>query len=157
MGVDTGESVAVCEADDTLYVAGWSTSSSMSFGPSIRLVSRGDTDGWLAKLNASTGDVLWAVNFGGAASDYANAVSIPAAPSHSVAASNMVYVTGYSYGRPLVWGTASLDSLMGMSDWFAVRVDAATGDALWIMNGGGEHDDIPGTSTAPWPPRFASL
>ncbi|MEJ7602005.1 MAG: SBBP repeat-containing protein [Kofleriaceae bacterium] len=91
------------------------------------LTSAGVFDIYVAKLSASTGDVLWAKQFGGAASDAGRGVAVDAA--------NNVYVIGQFRGN-VDFGGGPLVSASNTDDVFVLKL-TPDGNFAWARAIGG--------------------
>ena len=113
-GSGTEEARSVVQLSDGDYlVAGWTTSSD---GDVTGV--KGDTDVWLIKLDATTGDIIWQRTMGGSGKDYAQS-AIEAADGSIVLVgrteSSDGDVTGYNGG----------------GDCWMVKVSAQDGSIIW--------------------------
>ena len=105
-------------------------------GPETRtLTSAGLSDVFVNKYDAS-GNLAWAVSFGGAADDFAGSMAVDAG-------SGSIYLTGFFQGKvdfdPGV-GTVYLSST-GASDSYIVKLDSS-GNLVWAKSLGGPTDDL---------------
>ncbi|BDC50466.1 hypothetical protein F183_A27820 [Bryobacterales bacterium F-183] len=103
-------------SDDSIYLAGWTESSSPVGSSPFQGTNRGGTDGFVARLSPNGSTLLWATFLGGSGVDRINAMALD------------------SVGRPVVAGsTSSFDfprqgpmqtSLRGAMDGFVARLTA---------------------------------
>jgi hypothetical protein len=133
-GWDAAESVAV-GSDGRVYTAG-NFGGTASFGD-VSLTSAGDPDAFVARLDAATGDVVWARAIGGAGYDYGVGVAADATGD--------AYATGTFQGTVDVGGESlTAPSYQGV---FVVKLGAATGDVGWARAmGGGDYDRAGGVA-----------
>lgn len=99
---------------------------------SIRLVSGGGTDVFIAKYDAD-GVLLWAKQLGGQNDDYTSGISTDITGN--------CYVSGYFYiqGTVTTFGSTTVAEA-GDADVFISKFSAA-GNLLWVRNGGGRSSD----------------
>lgn len=122
--------------DGGLVVGGF-FSSTVAFG-STTLTSAGSDDAFVARLGA-TGEVLWAVGFGGASVDVVTEVAVDG--------SGAVTAVGY-FGGSITIGSTTLTSA-GSRDGFVARFDT-NGNAEWALRfGGSSVDSALGVVAAP--------
>jgi hypothetical protein len=93
----------------------------------ISLVSAGGTDFYVAKLNPTNGQVLWAKRFGGPGNDRATAIAVDA--------SNDVYVAG-QFENAVDFGGGTQTS-SGSADAFVVKLASIDGNHVWSRTVGG--------------------
>ncbi|MBF2050378.1 MAG: DUF4347 domain-containing protein [Elainella sp. C42_A2020_010] len=110
------------DSTGNLYLVG-SFSNSISFS-NTTLTSAGSEDIFVTKLD-STGNVVWAKNFGGSGADKANTVLDKA---------GNLYLTG-SFSNSISFGSTTLTST-GETDAFVTKLDS-TGNVVWAKNFGG--------------------
>lgn len=87
-GGDTATSIAV-DAQGNAFVGGWTTSSDFPLVNPFQAVRRGGKEGFVAKLDASGGRLVYATLLGGALDDQVNAIAVDAKGS--------AYVAGETY------------------------------------------------------------
>ena len=113
-------------AEGDVYVSGWFRWTGQ-FGD-ITLQSRGQDDIFVTKLNATTGEALWATRMGGEGLyDHGNRVAVDD--------SGNAYVTGCYYGQ-FTAGDGNdviLDS-KGYIEAFVAKLDPANGDLVWAKS-----------------------
>lgn len=115
------------------YLSG-SFSSNAMFG-SVSLTSTGSNDAFVAKLNASNGNVTWARRFGGTGTDQGQAIAADALGN--------IYASGY-YGGTATFGSANLISA-GPTDGFVIKINDSDGSTIWVKGiGGVGQDNLPG-------------
>jgi len=112
-----------------IYVTGYYTSASLTFGAST-ITNLGGQDIFIAKYDAS-GNALWAKGAGGAGSDNPNCISTDA--------SGNVYVSGYYDSPSIISGATTLTNAGGV-DVFIIKYDAS-GNVLWAKRAGGTADE----------------
>jgi len=95
------------------------------------LTSVGETDIFISKYDADTGDVIWAKQAGGSESDSGLEVTVNAA--------GYVYVVGSFFGTA-EFGAISLTS-EGSFDGFTAQYDT-DGDIMWAKRVGGSSNDL---------------
>ncbi|MEW6469916.1 MAG: SBBP repeat-containing protein [Bacteroidota bacterium] len=129
-GAEAAASTAL-DASGNLYVVGWFTSASITFGSST-LINSGMSDVFLVKYDPS-GNVLWARNMGGADGDVGNGVVADA--------SGNVYITGWFTSASITFGSGTITNAgTGSSDVFVAKYDAS-GNPLWARSAGGSMAD----------------
>jgi len=95
----------------------------LDFGSGIQpLVTAGDHDAFVAKLDQD-GHPLWAVRLGGQGTDKALGIA--------TTQSNHVVVAGEFVG-PVSYNGQTLGSPLGATDAFALKLDGATGNPIWV-------------------------
>jgi len=124
---DEGYGIAV-DASGNIYVTGQFYSSATF--DLTNLTSNGDRDIFIAKLDSSGNNWLWAKNAGGTSFDYGSGIAVDA--------SGNSYVTGY-FADSATFGSTSLTS-NGYYDIFIVKLDS-DGNWLWAQNAGGTDGD----------------
>jgi DNA-binding beta-propeller fold protein YncE len=115
-GDDQAYSVAVSPAGGTVFVTGYTDTTSTSAGYDYTTIA----------YNAATGAQLWLASYNGPAKSTSEAYSVAVSPSGGT-----VYVTGSSWG-----------CVCGGVDYATVAYNAATGAQLWVerydgITGGG--------------------
>ena len=124
-GVGNDEGTDVCtDASGDVFSCGY-FSVGASFGPNSPSNS-GITDAFLAKIDNASGAYVWVKSGGGPGSDRAL--------STCTDASGNSYMTGFFEGTAF-FGTQSITSA-GSQDMFVAKYDAS-GNLLWVRNGGG--------------------
>ena len=123
-GQDFGEAVAV-NAAGNVYVAGYSNA---TWGAPLVAYSQ-STDGFVARLDASTGTLVWQTFVGGSGGDRNDAVAT---------LGTAVLVAGSSGAT---WGTP-VRPYSALSDAHVMALNAATGARLWHTFLGGSGDDF---------------
>jgi len=129
-GADIGYGIAV-DADGNSYVTGYFQSSPAAFG-STTLISNGDYDIFVAKLDSWGNNWLWAKNAGGTKNDYGQGIAIDA--------NGNSYITGY-FDTSATFGSTTLTS-NGNADIFVAKLDSSGNNWLWAKNAGGIFGDI---------------
>jgi len=140
-GADGSYSVAV-DSSGNVYVAGYSTSTTLGFGPGITLTNRGSYDFFVVKYNSS-GVAQWAKGpAAGSGSDNDRARGV------AVDSSGNVYIVGDTgYTTTLCFGGVSNDvnlTVRSGDDFFVAKYDSS-GVAQWARNaaaGSGSGTDI---------------
>ena len=107
-----------------VYLAGYFQNATLSTPPFTKI---GSYDAFVLKLDGSTGNIVWAKNFGGA-SVFAQAQGL------AVDATG-VYVAGYFRNGHMT--TPPLTKTIGEANAFIFRLDIATGAVTWAKNYGG--------------------
>lgn len=135
-GGDGAEKAYAVAADGSgnVYVAGFSNSSSITFGATTLTNSGGD-DVFIAKYDGSNGNVIWAKNATGTGNDQARSLTTDG--------SGNVYVAGYFYSASITFAANVLNNsnLNGSSaDLFIVKYNSA-GTVLWAQKAGGSVED----------------
>ncbi len=127
-GGERAEAIAA-DAAGNVYVAGWFSSSALTFGPTT-LSSKGSADFFVVKYNTS-GTPIWAKSGGGSGWDWARAIAVDG--------NGNVYVTGRFESDSLILGS---DTLLraGQDDIFVVKYDP-NGNVLWARRAGGTDRD----------------
>jgi hypothetical protein len=124
-GYDAGYSIKL-DASGSPYVTG-AFSNTASFG-TTSLTSDGGNDIFIAKYNASNGDLIWAKKFGGTNDQTGNDIGITA--------SGNIYLAG-SFFITANFGAHTLSAVGGL-DGFVAKLNS-TGDIVWVKQ-------IPGTN-----------
>ena len=127
---DYSRSIAL-DADGNIYVTGNSAEAwTCALVACTVNPYTGDYDAFVAKLDGTTGDLLWNTFLGGAGLD----------DSMGIAVDNVgnVYVSGYS---TQTWGTPLRDFGGGSADGFTAKLDAASGTLTWHTFLGGTEID----------------
>jgi hypothetical protein len=129
---DIGNGIAV-DASGNVYITGWYTSSTISFG-SLTLTNSGSasSDIFIVKLNSS-GTEVWAKNAGGSASDRGYGIALDEAGN--------VFTTGNFSSATINFGTGSLTNSSAASDFFITKY-SSTGTTLWAKSAGGTGADV---------------
>lgn len=123
-GADSDIGRTVVPLPDGGLVAGGFFGSTITFG-STTLTSAGSDDAFITRLDAS-GDVVWAIGFGGTSSDLVADLAVDA--------SGAITAVGF-FGNSLTIGSTTLTSA-GSRDGFVARFDA-NGNAQWALRFGG--------------------
>lgn len=129
--LDQGNKV-VTDAGGNSYVVGAIQTNSLhptAKFDNITLTGNGDYDWLIVKYNTS-GQVVWAQNYGSASGDIADGVALDAAGN--------VYVTGFFNGTMMVQGVTVTSQ--GLFDIFLAKLDA-NGTLLWLKTAGGTGSD----------------
>lgn len=108
---------------------------------SAALVSAGEQDVFVAKLNPASGAYLWAARAGGSGNDQA-----PAGTAIVADGSGSAYITGRFMSRDATFGGVRLLA-MGGTDVFIARL-APTGTFQWAVQAGGPAADDEGEGLA---------
>lgn len=130
---DYGYGIAV-DRDGQSYITGetWSPGFSASGGGWGKVIN-GNTDGYVAKLNATGTDIIYATYFGGNGYDYGAKIAVDG--------SGQAYVVGYTESLDFPTVNAWDVSLGGGSDAFVVKLNATgTGAVYATYLGGGGFD-----------------
>jgi len=137
-GSGSDEAVAVAiDASGNAHVAGWTTSGDFPAVSAFQSAPRGQKDGFVTKLDASGGRLLYSTRLGGALDDAVNAIGVDAG--------GFAYVAGETYSadfpsqggfQPVKAGARLVNSSTGSA--FVAKL-APGGDALvWSSFLGGE-------------------
>lgn len=132
---DQGFAVAVDDAGNT-YVAGFSDSTDFPTGGPIQAVHGAGSDAFVAKINASGTELVYAAYLGGNSSDVASAVALDAAGS--------VYLAGTTFSNDFPVTTNAVQrATAGGQESFVAKI-AASGSALIYSTllGGGNTDTV---------------
>lgn len=122
------------DAQGNVYVTGFFSGTSISFGSfTLNNFGPGTADMYLLKLDPS-GNVLWAVGFGGNYWDTGQSLRVD--PSNGA-----VYMAGYFSSTSVDFGTGPVPT-NGLADAFLSRHDPANGNTLWVISAGGEVNDL---------------
>jgi hypothetical protein len=114
-----------------IYATGYFSSPSITFG-STTLTNVGGNDIFIVKLDATSGNVIWAISDGSTGDDRGIGVKADAY--------NNVYLTGSFASPTLNFGTTTLTNAGGY-DVFIVKYAGATGNRLWAKSAGGVNDE----------------
>lgn len=112
-GSDVAAGLAI-EADNDLYVTG---NSNGTWGTPVRAYTA-STDTFVAKLNPTTGALVWNTFLGGTLADQSRGIDVDS--------NGVTYVVGQSTGT---WGTP-VNSHSGLSEVYAAKV-SSTGSLTW--------------------------
>lgn len=126
-GIDKGLAVDADNSGNCVITGFFSDTA--QFG-AITLISAGQQDVFIAKYNAA-GNLIWAINAGGANADVGNCVKFDNAGN--------IIVTGEFSGSCNFGGT-TLTSLSGSIDVFTAKYNA-NGSLLWVKQGSGLYTD----------------
>lgn len=119
---DRGKGIAV-DASGNVYITGQFGSTSITFD-TITVSSTGGYDIFIAKYN-SAGNVIWAKNAGGTASEYGYSIAVDPAGS--------CYITGVFYSATLTFGSTVLNNpytSFGGFLYYSAKYDS-TGNPVW--------------------------
>lgn len=134
-GIDgeIGSSIAVDNNGD-LYITGWFTSSSVTFGNiTLNNSSSGSSDIFIVKID-SGGNVIWAKSAGGSLIDRSNGITVDV--------SGNVFVTGSFMSPSINFGAENVtNSSSSGNDIFVAKYDVS-GNNLWVKSAGGSNSDI---------------
>jgi hypothetical protein len=138
VGSDEGKSIFVNEF--SIYLGG-SFEQSVSFGAGIEIISAGESDGLLARLNPANGALFWVKRMGGVGTDEVTSLAFE---------SGDVFVTGFfeQSANFLTPSNMSLNPLVsaGLRDIFIAKYNSL-GVFLWRSRAGGTQNDL-GTGIA---------
>ncbi|UPL50206.1 SBBP repeat-containing protein [Hymenobacter sublimis] len=130
---DRGATLAVDQQGNT-YVAGRFFSTVAHFG-TTDLYKTGLDEVFVGKLDPF-GVWLWAKRAGGTGSDNANSMAVDSQGN--------VYVTGSHESAYFTAGFSGVPQI-GKLDAYVFKLNATTGDCLWLTSGGGTMDDAAGS------------
>ncbi len=136
-GNDQGMAIALDNASNSVYMTGFTTSTSTIVGggiPGTFQTTKGAlNDGFLIKFNSNTGTPTWATYFGGNGDDYCNGVACDQ--------SGNVYITGKTNSTNVISHTVpSGATLSGGNDAFVAKFNSS-GVIQWSQYFGGAADD----------------
>ena len=114
----------VADASGNVYVTGYFTSATLTFGTTT-LNNAGGEDIFIVKYDPS-GNVLWATAYGSSLNEHANCMAIDV--------SGNIYVGGYFTSASLTFGTFTLTNIDAINIFFAKF--NPSGNAVWAHNGG---------------------
>ncbi|WP_165822082.1 beta strand repeat-containing protein [Hymenobacter edaphi] len=118
------------DASGNLYLAGYFSSSTVSYGATDVLTNAGSQDVFVLKINTA-GTLVWARRGGGTATDNVRALAVDA--------NGNVYLAG-DFQTTTVLGSTTLTSA-GSYDVFVAKLTAA-GAWSWAVRGGSSQDDF---------------
>ncbi len=119
------------DSSGSIYVTGYFSSPSITFS-STTLTNTGGNDIFIVKLDATSGNVIWAISDGGTGDDRGIGIRADAY--------NNVYLTG-SFASPIIgFGTTTLTNAGGY-DVFITKYAGASGTRLWTKSAGGFNDE----------------
>jgi len=129
--ISEGAFSVTADASGNIFVAGWFSSSTITFG-SFTLTNAGGDDMFHVKYDPN-GIVLWAKRAGGSEQDAANSVIADGAGN--------TFVAGSFYSSTIIFGSFTLtNSSAGYNDMFLVKYDA-NGNVIWAKSAVGNHSD----------------
>jgi len=123
-GSDYGRAVTM-DGFGNLFVTGYTNSTDLATG-----YMGGSYDGFVAKIDGTTGSVHWITYLGGTGSDYTRGIAVDG--------SGNLFVAGYTDSQDLLNPTNSFQG--GTWDAFVTRIDAA-GAVVWTTYLGGTGSD----------------
>ena len=123
-GSDYGRGIAM-DGSGNLFVTGYTNSPDLATG-----YMGGSYDGFVAKIDGTTGSVIWIKYLGGTGSDYTRGIAVDG--------SGNLFVAGYTDSQDLPNPTNGFQG--GTRDTFVARIDAA-GDVVWTTYLGGTGSD----------------
>jgi hypothetical protein len=129
------QDIAADSAQDAFAVCGYATGAATDLVPGATAPSDGMEDILLAKINATTGAVLWSKQIGGAGSQLCSAVSMDAAGN--------VFAAGI-YNGTLDFGSGAFSpapASTSMAIWIA-KLDAATGSTMAARSFGNSMNQV---------------
>jgi hypothetical protein len=121
-----------CDKRGNVFVAGWFSSSSVSFASNILMNAGNSKDVFIAKYD-SLGNVIWAKSAGGNADDEATSVASDT--------SGNTYVVGYFESPTITFGSTTLTNASVDADIFIVKYDTV-GNVLWAKRFGASNTDL---------------
>lgn len=131
--VEAGGGVAVTADASAVLVDGTAGATGGTFFGSSAITTAGSSDGIIARLNATTGALVWARSVGGTSADTLR--SIAAGPDGTA------IFTG-EFTRSATFGTVTLTSSDTTSTSVVVGTIDAAGDVIWATWGGGTGVDL---------------
>ena len=131
-GTDQGWDVEV--TGGSLYLSGFfnNTANWLSANANGSLTSQGNTDAFVARLDAQNGAVTWARREGGVNADYAHGLDVDGNAN--------VYVVGRFAGSVNFAGVQARSSNNQSDDGFVAKYDA-NGNFSWVQTAGGSLSD----------------
>ncbi len=123
-GIDYGRGIAL-DGSGNLLVTGYTNSTDLATG-----YMGGSYDGFVAKIDGTTGSVLWIKYLGGAGTDCPRGIAVDGTGN--------LFVAGYTDSQDLPNPTNGFQG--GTQDTFVARIDAA-GDVVWTTYLGGTGSD----------------
>lgn len=130
--VDENLGIAKDNNNNLVSVGYFTNTITFPAGTHLTSAGIGTTDVLIQKTN-TTGQVIWAVQAGGAGSDRGVSVACDAAGN--------IYVTGYYYGTAQ-FGTFTLNSVSNTQDVFIAKL-SSSGTFLWAKSAGGPMAEDP--------------
>lgn len=127
---DEGASYLACDSVGNVYLGG-SFRSTAQFG-TRQVVSKGRGDGFVAKINGTTGNVIWAKSCGGINEDFVSGLAVT--PN-----GDRVYACGVFAGVAQ-WDFDELQSVDSRNDFF-IMAYSADGANQWLKRAGFPGDD----------------
>lgn len=124
------------DAAGNVYVTGHSNSEAPQFGATA-LANQGSYDVYVTKLDATTGNFLWARGIGGINQDTAGGLNVSPAGD--------VYITGSFYDTVDFDPSAAISNLTaaGAADAYVLKLDTQ-GDFVWARQFSSPYDDFGG-------------
>ena len=119
-GMGAVDGVAV-DGSGNLYVTGWTEAPNFPVVGPVQPASRGGVDAFVAKLNPSGSQLLYATYIGGSGTDQGSAIAVDSLGE--------AYVTGFTQSPNFPLASAAQRTLAGGRNAFVVKLNAA-GNAL---------------------------
>ncbi len=124
-GIDYGRAVAM-DGSGNLFVTGYTNSTDLATG-----YMGGSYDGFVAKIDGTTGTMNWITYLGGAGSDYTRGIAVDGTGN--------LLVAGYTDSQDLPNPTNGFQG--GTWDVFVTKIDAVVGAVGWSTYLGGSGSD----------------
>jgi len=121
----------VSDAGGNVYLTGWFTSGTMSFGTINITAANSNEEAFVAKYNTS-GVPQWAVDVGSAGYEIGTGICLDI--------SGNPVISG-TYSATFTIGTTTLNANAG-GDFFVARFSNANGNNMWALNAAGPDNDV---------------
>jgi len=121
-GSESGTGIAVDPGTGDVVVTGWFVDTTINFGTGpLTTAGAGDSDVFVAKLGATTGNGLWSHDYGGTSWQQGTALAVD--PVGNI-------VMAGSFGGSIIFGAETLTDGQNPRDMFLVRLDSS-GNPGW--------------------------
>jgi hypothetical protein len=145
-GLDRANCIALTKGNDSIYVAGYTTSIGGISTPGVYQIPHSagtNNDGFLEKISIGTGLRHWGTYYGGTGDDRINSVTVDNASNVYIGG-----VTGSTTG--IASGGVYQSALSGATDAFVAKMGAAGGTRVWgTYFGGSAQEEAFGIATDP--------
>lgn len=118
------------DGNGDVFIAGFFASAPASFGATSLSATNGSFDGYVAKVNGSTGAFVWSTKVSGSISDSDIVGSL------AVNSSGDVFATGIFVGTAVLGGNTITSTAGGSA--FVTKISGSTGSFLWATAAGGD-------------------